>query len=272
MNLHGCRFALIEREEGEEDTSVRVAMAERRIRVRPSPREKILALLKIEEGLTRTDVAVRLGISYWSTRYWLEKLASENFLRKEVMMIGRAIRRIRYFFIPPKVYYRTQYAMMFYAEAPRTKSPDPIAEFRVTVVSQKPDAYSLEEFERACIYVGVILSPQTYWIKQKWEVTADEKDEQIDPDELQYSVPVFKRLNYAERYAVFFRSRRPDEEKWRTLYPFWWAEAKHLPAPREGDFEYDEAYIKRLEEQKIALGTLKMRFNNELGVMESVEV
>jgi hypothetical protein len=268
-----CRFVHKERVEEDEDIYVRNAMTERRIRGRPSSREKIIALLKVEQGLTRSEVAGVLGITYWSARYWLEKMVSEKFLRKEITMVGRAIRRIRYFFVIPKIYYRTQYAIMFYAEAPRTKSPDPIAEFRVTAVSNKPDAYRLEEFERACIYIGVILSPQTYWIKQKQEVTADEKDEPIDVDELQYSVPVHKRLNFAERYAVFFRSRRPDEEKWSTLYPYWWADPNQpLPAPREGDFEYDEAYIKRLEEQKIALGALKIRFNNELGVMESVEI
>ena len=243
------------------------------MRVRPSPREKIIELLKIEQGLTRSEVAGVLGITYWSARYHLERLVEERFLRKEITMVGRAIRRIRYFFVVPKIYFRTQYAMMFYAEAPRTKSPDPIAEFRVTAVSNRTGAYRLEEFERACIYIGVILAPQTYWIKQKWEITADELDEPIDADELQYSVPVHKRLNYAERYAVFFRSRRPEEDKWRTKYPYWWADPNQpLPAPREGDFEYDEAYIKKIEEQKIALGALKVRFNNEMGEMESVEV
>ena len=45
-----------------------------------------------------------------------------------------------------------------------------------------------------------------------------------------------------------------------------------LPLPREGDYEYGEKYIKDLEEKKIALGVLHVRFNNERGEMESVEI
>jgi len=98
-------------------------------------------------------------------------------------------------------------------------------------------------------------------------------DEPIDPDELQYSVPAYKRLNYCERYAVFFRSRRDEDEKWRAKNPYWWVTSEApLPLPREGDFEYSEIYIKDLEEKKIALGVLHVRFNNELGVEESVEI
>ena len=249
-------------------------MEKRRIRIeRPSPREDILKLVKERPGLTRSEAATLLGRSYWSMRYWLEKLVTEKFLRKEVFVVGRAIRRITYFFVPPVVLYRTQFAIMFYSSVPRTKTPDPIAEMRVTVVSHRPGQYRLEEFERACIYVGVILAPQTYWIKQEMEITADELDEPIDPDELQYSVPAYKRLNYCERYAVFFRSRRSDEEKWRVKNPYWWVTPEApLPLPREGDFEYSEIYIKDLEEKKIALGVLHVRFNNELGVEESVEI
>ena len=243
------------------------------MRIKPSPNGKILDILKKEPGLTRTQIAERLGRTYWSARYWLEKLVTEKFLRKEVFVVGRAIRRITYFFVPPVVLYRTQFAIMFYSSVPRTKTPDPIAEMRVTVVSNRPGQYRLEEFERACIYVGVILAPQTYWIKQEMEITADELDEPIDPDELEYSVPAYKRLNYCERYAVFFRSRRSDEEKWRVKNPYWWVTPEApLPLPREGDFEYSEIFIKDLEEKKIALGVLHVRFNNELGVEESVEI
>ena len=242
-------------------------------RLRLSPRNKMIDILKAEPGLSRSQVADRLGITYWSARYHLERLVTEKFLRKERYTIGRVMWKWIYFYIVPVILYRTQYAVMFYASVPRTKSPDPIAEFRVTVVSHKPGQYRLEEFERACIYVGVILAPQTYWIKQEMEITADELDEPIDPDELQYSVPAYKRLNYCERYAVFFRSRRSDEEKWRVKNPYWWVTSEApLPLPREGDYEYGEKYIKDLEEKKIVLGVLSMRFNNELGEMESVEI
>jgi DNA-binding Lrp family transcriptional regulator len=242
------------------------------LRVKPSPRNRIVELLRKEPGLTRSQIAERLGITYWAARYWTEVLVREGVLRKEVVYsVRRFVRRIQYFVVVPVVYYRTSYAIMFYAVAPRTKSPDPIAEMRVTAVSNVKGKYRLEEFERACIYIGVILAPQTYWMKQEREVTADELDEPIDVDELPYSVPVYKRLNYAERYAVFFRSRRREEEKWRSQHPYWWATPEEpLPTPREGDFEYDEKFIKDMEEKQIALGQLKMRFNNELGIMESV--
>jgi len=71
---------------------------------------------------------------------------------------------------------------------------------------------------------------------------------------------------------VFFRSRRGDEG-WRQTHIAWWLiETVSLPMPREGDYEYAEDFIKSLEEKKIALGALKVRFNNSDGVMESVEV
>ena len=242
------------------------------MRIKPSPNGKILDILKKEPGLTRSQIAERLGITYWKARYWLEKLVTEKFIEKHVTFTIRPyLRRITYFYVVPVVYYRTQFAIMFYALVPRTKSPDPIAEMRVTVVSNRRGQYKLEELERACIYVGVILAPQTYWIKQEREVTADELDEPIDPDELQYSMTAYKRLNYAERYAVFFRSRRSEDVKWRVKNPYWWVTPDApLPLPREGDFEYSEIYIKDLEEKKIAFGVLKERFNNERGMMESV--
>jgi hypothetical protein len=243
-----------------------------RIRVRPSPRQSILSLFETEKSLTRSEIAARLGISYFSARYWLEKLASEGLIQKEVTFIGRNVRRIIYHPLPVEFYYRTQYAIMFYTLIPRSESPDPIAEFRVTVVSDKRGKYNLDEFKDACIHIGIILSPQTYWIKQEMEITADELDEPIDKDELDYSVPVFRMLNYAERYAVFFKSKKHDEDKWRVKYPYWWADKTlPLPAPEKEDYEYAEDYIKSLERKKAALGALKMMFNNEEGRLEPVE-
>jgi len=243
------------------------------VRVRPSPRDDILRLFTANIGLTRTDVSKRLDISYWRSRYWMELLAEEKFLRKSVTYTVKGyVRRVTYFLIIPEIYFRTQLAIMFYAEIPRSKTPDPIAEFRVTVVSNRKGMYNLQEFERACIYTGVILAPQTYWIKQQFKITANENDEPIDVDELTYSVPVHKRLDFAERYAVFFRSRRGDES-WRQTHIVWWlVETEPLPMPREGDYEYDERFIKDVEEKKILLGALKVRFNNEKGEMESVEI
>jgi hypothetical protein len=242
-------------------------------RARKSPREGILSLIVREKELTRTKLASALGISYWSARYWLDKISAEGFIRKEVkILIKPNVRRVFYYPVVAVRYYRTQFALMFYTEKPRTKTPDPIAEFRVTVVSNLPGKYNIQEFERACIYIGVILAPQTYWIKQQYKITANELDELIDTDELIFSVPVHKKLNYAERYAVFFRSRQ-GTGMWRNEYIGWWlVPTEPLPLPRIGDYEYDEGRIKEIEEKRIQLLALKMRFNNERGEMESITI
>ena len=244
------------------------------MRVRPSRSEPILALISARTELTRSQVAEALNISYFSARYWLDKLADEKLIRKEIRQRGN-LRRIFYYSIIPligEVYYRTQYALMFYTEKPRTKTPDPIAEFRVTGVSERRVKYSIDEFKAVVIHVGIILAPQTWWIKQQIKVTAYELDEPIDKDELHHSVRIYGKLNYCERNAVFFKSRI-KEGMWRAeennLY-WWLGERIRLPAPRMGDYLYAEEFIKDVENRKAALGALKKKFNNELGVLEVV--
>jgi len=219
---------------------------------------------------TRSQIADALGITYWSARYWSERLVSEGILNKRTEYIGQA-RRIFYTQIRVrKVLYRTQYSIMFYKKVePRSKTPDPIAEFRVTGVSDMRGRYKKEDFQQVCIYTGVILAPQTYWVKQDIRITADELDEEIDEDELAYSVPVFKLLNYCERYAVFFKSKMYGS-RWRQTYPNWW-DTERLPAETARDYPYDEKIIKSTEEFKINAGVLKKRFNNTVGRMEDVE-
>lgn len=247
------------------------------MRIRPSLKEEILRLVQAYPGVTRSEVAAMLDVSYGKTRYWLDVLTREKKLRRLVSWIIRPyMRRVAYYSIvplppPPKVYYRTQYAVMYYADIPEEKTPDPIAEMRVTVVSDKPGQYDIEAFDRVCIYIGVVLAPQTYWIAQLSVVTAYEKDEEIDVDELELSVPVYKKLNFAERYACFFRSRREGREMWRRVHPEWWKDEKApVPAPRSGDFEYDEEFIKAQEKRLMGLRVLRYRFNNIIGEMESV--
>jgi len=230
-------------------------------------------MVKVYPGITRSEVAAMLGITYWSARYWLDKLASEGKINKKVeWTIKGLVRRVTYYPIGV-YYYRTSLANMFYAEEPRVgknQTPDPIAEFRVTVVSDKPKQYDIADFRRVIIYIGVILAPQTYWIKQSYVITAYEEDELIDIDELKYSVPVYGRLNYCERYAIFFKSRQ-RVDWWRDEHPEWWKEKPPItPSPREGDYEYDEKFIKKQERRLIDLGILKYRFNNEKGRMEVI--
>ena len=96
-------------------------------RVRPSPRENILKLVKERPGISRSEIATELGISYDSVRYWTERLVKEKLIESRTTWIIRPyLRRISYYPIVAVVYYRTQYAVMFYAAAPRTKTPDPI--------------------------------------------------------------------------------------------------------------------------------------------------
>lgn len=236
------------------------------LRARLTPRGRILTL---RGEFTRSRVAEALGITYWSARYWTEKLVLEGLLNKRVEVIGQ-VRRIFYTQIRVrKVLYRTQYSIMFYKKIePRSKTPDPIAEFRVTGVSDVRGRYKKEDFQQVCIYTGVILAPQTYWIKQDIYVTADEVDEEIDEDELAYSVSVFKLLNYCERYAVFFKSKMYGS-RWRQERPNWW-EGDRLPAETARDYPYNEGIIKSTEEFKISAGVLKKRFSNVEGRMEDV--
>lgn len=238
------------------------------MRARPSPRRRIITNFRGE--FTRSAVAEYLGITYWSARYWLEKLTQEGILEKHVTPFGARGRRVTYTQREVrKIYYRSQYAVMFYTEEPRTKTPDPIAEFRVTGVSETKGRYDRDELMNDCIYIGVVLAPQTFWIKQKVLVTAREIDEEVDQDELAFSVPVFKLLDYCERYAIFFRSRRGD--MWRAIHVDWWMrELPELPAVRRGDYEYDEKRIKEEEEYRIEKGVLRKRFNNTEGRMENV--
>jgi hypothetical protein len=44
-------------------------------------------------------------------------------------------------------------------------------------------------------------------------------------------------------------------------------EGGELPAPRTGDYEYSEKFIKEVEFKKAQLGTLKVWFNNREGKM-----
>ncbi len=163
-----------------------------------------------------------------------------------------------------EVYYRTQLAEIFYSTEPGYKTPDPIAEFRVTVVSDVKDKYKPDNFKQVIIHLGIILSPQTWWVQLPHIVMAYEDNEPIDKDELPLSVPVYQRLNYAERYACFYRSRRSKSDWWRQVEPFWW-EKEVFPNPRSGDYEYNEEFIKKVELDLYSSGRIRTVFDNEKG-------
>jgi len=48
------------------------------MRVRPSPAKQIIDLVKAYPGITRTELAAMLDRSYWSIRYWCDKLEKEG--------------------------------------------------------------------------------------------------------------------------------------------------------------------------------------------------
>lgn len=164
--------------------------------------------------------------------------------------------------------YRTQYAEMYYVEDPRSKTPTPIAEFRVTGVSRERGHYRIEEFRRVLRHMGIIHSMTAPWkmMFNEWlevvetKVTASEQDETIDEDELASSVPVYRSIDYAERYSCWYRSRRGME--WEEDY---------APEPvREGtphDYEYGEKWYKDRERELMARGRLRQRFDNVRGVL-----
>lgn len=249
------------------------------VRIRKPAKKEIVELFKARAELTRSQVAEALNISYESARYWLDVLVEEGLInRKRIIKVSKRgtdyVYKVIYISIEKIVYYRTQLALMFYTEVPREKTPDPIAEFRCTVVSDKKGMYDIKAFEDACVYVGVILAPQTWWRrpdnvksdkpKVLFEVKAFELDESIDKDELNHSVTVYGKLNYCERQAIFFKSHQ--HEKWRKEHQFWWIE-KVFPISRLGDYLYTEDRIKSVEENRIALKSLKVGFDNEKGVM-----
>jgi len=66
------------------------------IRIRVSPRYRILDFILTRPwiyrvGVTRSQVAEALGISYWSARYWLEKMVEEKVIDKERIWIYRGV-------------------------------------------------------------------------------------------------------------------------------------------------------------------------------------
>jgi len=174
------------------------------------------------------------------------------------------------------IYYRSMYCEIFYAEVPKSKTSDPIAEFRVTVVSDKPGSYPhFVNLKPVVIHLAVVLAAQTFW-HGLTSVPCRELDEEIDEDELPKSVPVYKRLNFAERYAIFFRGRRDPSEHLRRKHPDYWLVPldEWLPEIERGrtgrtgvtdygDYEYDEATIKELEEIAIRQRRVRTRFENE---------
>jgi len=172
-------------------------------------------------------------------------------------------------------YYRSQYCEIYYEEIPKSKTPDPIVEFRVTVVSDERGKYPhFVNLSNVTTHLGIILAPQTFWMGLT-KVVNREIDEPIDPDELPKSVPVYKKLNFAERYAVFFRGRREPSKHLRRTHPDYWVrpldewlpEAERGTTGRTGvtpfgDYEYDEATIKELEEVAIKQRRVRTRFEN----------
>jgi len=177
-------------------------------------------------------------------------------------------------------YYRTMLYLVFRTvEAPKDKTPDPLFGIRITVVSDVKGKYNIERFRPVIYHTGIIIAPQTHWkdliergVFETVEIAA-EIDEEIDVDELGKSVPIYKRLNYAERVAVFFSSKR--EKKWRQTKPRWWRD-KLLPdiipeMTPEGlvnvpfDYVYNEERIKSDEELAFRRRRVRSRFDNQRG-------
>lgn len=142
--------------------------------------------------------------------------------------------------------YRSSAMICFYTETPRAKTPDPIAEARVTVVSAEPGRWPKEKLRKLLIATMIAVAPQTYW-SELGRIEAYEIDEEIDEDELESSVPLVRAVDTPERQVVFFCSRKHVEHWWRLDRPEYWVEGV-VPEPRYGDYIYNEFDIRRLEE------------------------
>ena len=68
-------------------------------RIRPSPQLRILTYVRTHsDGVTRSEVAVAIGRTYWSSRYWLERKVSEGLMRSErIWTIRGFVRRVIYY-------------------------------------------------------------------------------------------------------------------------------------------------------------------------------
>ena len=181
--------------------------------------------------------------------------------------------------IYPPVLYRSILALLVYARYPDKKTPDPICEVRVTGVSHVKKKWDIEKWYSVCLTALICLNPFSYWAEMlntgalNIVVKAYERDEEIDPDELPLSVPVYERLNWAERYVCFYASRR--YRKWRDEHPDWWV-VREFPPVTANDYEYDEYDIKIREEDLLKPpearsfwpeygGFLRSKFDNEKG-------
>ena len=173
----------------------------------------------------RRDIAEKFRISRHTAARKLDELVMEGKLYRVYEFVYFPI----WYYYP--YYYRTQVAVIVYAREPGTKTPDPIAEVRVTCVSMEPGKYDPDQLEKAVLHTLVLLNPKSYW-KEKIdlgellvEYTAREVDEKIEADEVADSLPCFWRVGYCERMAVFYRSRR--ESKLRYIYDEWWLDIRN---------------------------------------------
>lgn len=211
--------------------------------------------------MTRTEIMEVFGLDYIRATRILEKLVGDGKLYRE------AIRRILwipvlYCYYP--FYYRTQLAWIIYAREPDTKTPDPLVEIRTTGVSKYPGKYSLDKFKKVNIFTLKLLAPQTYWkeLIETGEMLVKyigmEQDEKIDADEVTDSLPCHWRVEYCERMAIFYRSRR--EEKLRAYIPDW----MHRPIDyfmeefirereKVAEMLYGKSYDKLTTEEKLAV-------------------
>ena len=270
-------------------------------------------LERAKRGFTRKDVMDEFKVTYYMATAALEALVRQGLAAK----VKEAIRGPIYRWIYYPLFFRTQYAKIFYAPNPTRGSkgqttPDPIAEFRVTVVMPHKGAADklIENGEKILTHLGMILAPWINWRNlvgprggEMAAYTAYELDEPIMPDEVELSIPDYKKFGYAERYACFFRGHR---EYWRwlrnikpELRPFLESRPEELPpeyqtrldeffkAVREEEtgmtampneyyhWEYGEREIKVREDMRIRgvlydKYPLRTRFNNETWELEPV--
>lgn len=214
-----------------------------------------------------------LGIPRTTVRDFLEFLATNpNFFEGKFSLQRNKFDNLRVFYrlvkrillIPPVTnFYRSTLVRVYYTGNQRKGTPSPIAEFRITVVSNTRGRWNPTFFGNSITHAGIVIAPQTFWndleVLERYEV-----DELIMPDEVSSSVPVFKTLDFAERLAIFYTSRKDPTKYLDVQVPNWQSlpTSELIATVKEntGDFVYDECNIRAREKLVadiiIALGGL----------------
>ncbi len=199
-------------------------------RIRISPRLRILAYVEAHpEGVTRSSVAAEIGRTYWSARYWLDRLESEGFIRSERIWTVRGfVRRVFYHPIIPIVVPPTEREALE-KELRRVESVLERVRRRISLRYSLTDhaerAYLLNEIRR--------IKDEIEKLKPRWEL-------------VQATIAIYSLTDSPPP--------RPYKYRFQGFY-----EITALRNARTGEFSYDRPLT--LKEIDICIGDFMARWN-----------